>query len=497
MLVGGALFVGLSTRSVVRGVRAMEESLAQERARALVDPLTQLSLRPRLEQLLADTMAQAKDGSRVVVLCLCVHDLAKIGRTFGHRVADALVVQIAARLNDAGRGLAHVGHLGGGTFVVVFSDEIDEESFTLKICQSVGKPLLVEQQPFSVMPVVGIARYPEHGQEASTLVRQAEAAAELAKELPGGRAIYDGRRDREVGEALRMAGRLRAALSQPEGLQVWYQPQVHLASGKVIGFEALARWPDPRGDVSPSQFIPIAEQAGIIGQLTYYVMDKALRDLSRWLRLGQRIQMSVNISTLCFADDRFASHLLRLLNHWGVPARHLMLEITETSGAPLGPAVTDVVQELLQTGVQFSIDDFGTGYCSFDYLKRFPSHALKLDRSFVGNLPDSYWDTAIVAATISLAHETGRIVVAEGVESQEVLEALIQLGCDAAQGFYLSHPLPAGALEQVLGDPGSEEPVGEATVVPPPTVILPPESRSGEEPARTLGESFTATRQAV
>ena len=271
-----------------------------------------------------------------------------------------------------------------------------------------------------------------------------------AKEAGGGHAMFEARLDRFSPRRLSLAGGLRQAIQNGE-IVLYFQPKAELATGNVIGVEALARWEHPRlGLVGPTEFVPIAEQTGLITPLTSYVLDAALGQVRKWMDEGQELTVAVNLSARSFLDAQLAVEIPRLLEKWGVDARLLELEITE-SMLMLDPGRGQATLERLsRIGLTLSVDDFGTGYSSLANLKRLPVDVIKIDKSFVMDMAIDASDAAIVRSTIDLAHNLGLRVVAEGVESHQAWTRLNELGCDLAQGFYVSRPLPAADLGRLL-----------------------------------------------
>jgi EAL domain-containing protein (putative c-di-GMP-specific phosphodiesterase class I) len=271
-----------------------------------------------------------------------------------------------------------------------------------------------------------------------------------AKEGGRGWVLFEPQLDRYSPRRLSLAGSLRAAIADGE-IVLFFQPKAELTTGKIVGVEALARWQHPRlGLIGPSEFVPIAEQTGLIGPLTSHVLEQALRQVRRWSEQGEELSVAVNLSARSFLDAQLAVEIPRLLEATGVDARLLELEITE-SMLMIDPARAKATLERLSAiGLSLSVDDFGTGYSSLANLKRLPVDGIKIDKSFVIDMPHDASDAAIVRSTIDLAHNLGLRVVAEGVESQEAWRRLEDLGCDLAQGFHVSRPVPAEAMTRLL-----------------------------------------------
>ena len=298
---------------------------------------------------------------------------------------------------------------------------------------------------------IGIARYPEHGDEASALMRAADVAMYVAKRAKIGYAVYDPAHDERRQEFLTLLGELRRAVEAGE-LVLHYQPKMSLEDGRVSGVEALVRWRHPqRGFVDPSQFIPFAEQTGYISAITRWVLGKAIEQCGVWERTGLRIRMSVNISARDLQmGDTLVQHVAQSLEAAELPAGMLCLEITESGLMEDPGSAQSTLRKLRELGVATSIDDYGTGYSSLAYIKQLAVNELKIDRAFVAGMEADRRNAAIVRSTIELGHNLGLTVVAEGVETDHELAELRRYGCDAAQGFYFARPMPASSFERWL-----------------------------------------------
>jgi EAL domain-containing protein (putative c-di-GMP-specific phosphodiesterase class I) len=300
----------------------------------------------------------------------------------------------------------------------------------------------------SIGASIGIALCPQHGNDPDTLLRHADAAMYTAKRAHCGQAVYSPDQEHRMAERLEMLTALREAISGHE-LRLYYQPKVDCLSGRVRGVEALVRWQHPvQGIIGPERFIPLAEQTGLIGPLTHWILEAAVRQARAWLDCGLPLRIAVNLSTYDLQDPRLPALLCDLLERHGVPFELLSLEITETALLADPSRALEALNELAARGVEAALDDFGTGYSSLTYLRQLPLHELKIDASFVRGLADASRDRAIVRSTIELGHRLGLSVVAEGVEDATTLDLLAELGCDEAQGYYLSRPLPSDELAE-------------------------------------------------
>jgi diguanylate cyclase (GGDEF)-like protein len=382
---------------------------------------------------------------------LCVIDLDRfkdVNDTLGHLAGDQLLQEVAFRLRQALRASDTVARLGGDEFAVVLPDA-DAQTAMLaaqKVVEALGASLVLEDCEVAVGASVGIAVYPENGGDADTLLRCADVAMYVAKQTRGGYALYAPYQDQSSSERLTLVGALRRAIADDE-LTLYYQPKVDCRSGAVAGVEALVRWQHPQqGLIPPDRFIPLAEQTGLIRPLTRWVLTSAIRQTRAWHDQGLMLSVAVNLSAHDLQDADLPRWVGELLERWNVSAEWLKLELTESALMSDPAQALEVLTALCDLGARIAIDDFGTGYSSLGYLKRLPAHEIKIDRSFVADMAAQERDQAIVRSTIDLGHNLGLAAVAEGVEDQQTLELLGGLGCDLAQGFYLSRPLPAASV---------------------------------------------------
>jgi EAL domain-containing protein (putative c-di-GMP-specific phosphodiesterase class I) len=290
---------------------------------------------------------------------------------------------------------------------------------------------------------VGLALHPEHAATADLLLRRADIAMSVARRQVSGYTWYSSEQDHHSAARLALIPELRRAIETDE-LQLWYQPKLSLAGGRCVGVEALVRWNHPvRGLVPPDQFIPVAEQTGLIRELSDWVLNAALCQQRQWQDLGIRLPVAVNLSMHDLQNPRLPARIAELLQYWRILAEVLQVEITESSLMVDPTRALETVTELRSLGAVIAIDDFGTGYSSLGYLKRLPVDELKIDKSFVQDLAMDEDDLAIVRSTIGLGHELGLSVTAEGVENAAAFSLLRQLGCDVAQGYYIDRPKAA------------------------------------------------------
>jgi diguanylate cyclase (GGDEF)-like protein len=434
----------------------MRSGIAEREGRILKlayeDPLTDLANRSRFSNELERAIVQARSGAhaKLSILMMDLDRFKHVNDTLGHGVGDHVLREVSRRLGDTVTDAECIARLGGDEFAILLECGSDANcsDTARRIIRALESPILYQDQPLDVGTSIGIAHYPEHGRDAQTLVRNADIAMYAAKRTKAGFAIYDPHYDTSQQEHLSLLGELRRAVEQGE-LRLYYQPKVSLHSANISAVEALVRWQHPvRGLVPPSMFIPFAEHTGYIKLLTRWVIREAVRQCGAWLRQDLRLQVSVNISARDLMNRELPAEVSALLAEHGVPPGLLCLEITE-SGFMEDPAnAQKVLDRLAELGVRLSIDDYGTGYSSLSYIMRLPVQELKIDRSFISRMASDEEISTIVRSTIDLGHNLGLKVVAEGVEDQSVWNLLRSLGCDDAQGFFMSKPLPSEALER-------------------------------------------------
>lgn len=426
---------------------------ARIRHMAQHDFLTGLPNRALLEDRLRQAMPLAlRNGSCLAVMFLDLDRFKTINDSLGHQVGDALLRQVAQRLSGCVRVADTVSRQGGDEFVVLLQDlETPEQAASVarKILDVVAEPYAIEGTHLVVTPSVGISVFPQDGQDIATLLRNADAAMYHAK--AAGRnnfQFFTREMNARVRERAAMEARLRRALQSGQGLSLQYQPRIDLATGAVAGMEALLRWHDPDlGAVAPANFIPVAEESGLILPIGEWVLREACRQNRAWQDAGLPVlPVSVNLSAVQCRQAGLEEVVLDALGSAGLAADCLELEVTETSIMHDIEAVGGTLEALRARGIRLSIDDFGTGYSSLAYLKRLPLDRLKIDRSFVRDAPHDADDAAITAAIVGMARTLGLRTLAEGIETESQLEFLRRLGCEEAQGFLFSRPLPPDAF---------------------------------------------------
>ncbi len=427
---------------------------AEKEHQALHDSLTGLANRTlfgrRVQQAIA---AAGSDGASVAVMLMDLDRFKDVNDTLGHHVGDLLLQQIGARLDEALRGSGTMARLGGDEFAVCLpraGDDAAAVAVAGRLQAALCRPFALQGMTLDVGASIGIALCPQHGSDASTLLKRADVAMYAAKTSQSATQVYAPDRDDYSPRRLALVGELRRAIDAGE-LAVHYQPKADLATGAVTGVEALVRWHHPRhGFIPPDEFIPLAEHTGLIHALTRYVLRAALRQCRAWQLAGLHLDVAVNLSARSLAAGDLAGQIRALLDGAGVAASSLTLELTESSIMADPARTTAVLARLSQMGVRLAIDDYGTGYSALSYLKRLPVDEMKIDRSFICNMTGDDNDAVIVRSTIDLGRNLGLRVVAEGVEDDATWTQLRALGCDVAQGYLLTRPLTAARLEDWL-----------------------------------------------
>jgi len=437
-------------RRVIKRTRELASLNQELEHQALHDALTELPNRVLLQDRLQQALLSAQRKQHQLALLITDLDRFKeINDTLGHHYGDLVLQEVSARMRAALRGSDTIARLGGDEFAVllpIIDSEQDAVNAARKLVSAMEKPIVLEDQSFHVGISVGFALYPDHGKDGSTLMRHADVAMYVAKRSTSSYALYDPLEDEHSISRLAMASELRHAIEHKE-LVLFYQPKIDLREGRITGVEALVRWNHPqRGLLSPDEFIPLAEHTGLIRPLTFFVLDEGLHQAYLWHKAGLNLKMAINLSAHHLQDEQLATKVESYMRQWGVPANLLEFEITESAIMDNPVRAMDTLTQLSNMGASLSIDDFGTGYSSLIYLKQLPVDEIKIDKSFVVDMLENAEDLVIVRSTIDLAHNMGRQVVAEGVESEEVLNMLIELGCDMAQGYFISRPVTANIL---------------------------------------------------
>lgn len=443
--------------SVYTDIRQLKDSEAQLEHLARHDPLTQLPNRSLLAINLAHAIELAtRQQQRVALIMLDLDRFKDVNDSFGHQIGDVLLQQVAQRLQQRIRASDTICRLGGDEFTVLVegNPEISAvDHMAEDILQLLKAPFqLPNGRDVIVGASIGISLFPEHGRSPEDLLQQADAAMYRAK--ANGRSCFKYFSDELTLAAERrldLEVRLRRAIESDE-MRVYFQPQIDIASNRIVGAEALVRWQDPnRGLISPIQFIPIAEETGLIKQLGEWILFETCRQGKEWLQQGlPAINLAVNISPVQFRYSNILGSVITALQETGFPAEYLELELTESALMTHETEAAEILNQLRQLGVRLAIDDFGTGYSSLAYLKRFPLDVLKIDKSFVDDIPHKKDDMEIAATIVAMAHTLRLKVIAEGVETTEQLAFLKSQGCDCYQGYLMSPPVPADQFGQLL-----------------------------------------------
>ncbi|HEX3578526.1 MAG TPA: EAL domain-containing protein [Thermoanaerobaculia bacterium] len=439
----------------LRDVTDSRNEIVALKHQAMHDGLTDLPNRMMLFDRLAEALEAARSDRRLIALLLMDLDRFKeVNDTFGHHFGDVLLKQVAFRLRNQLHVDDTVARLGGDEFAIVLTSALDANAVAMtarRILNSLQQPFFVEGQVLEVGASIGIALYPQHGSDARTLMRRADVAMYATKQSNAGFTFHE--RDEpesRVPDQLSLVVEMRTAIERNE-FELYYQPKRHLHSGLITRVEVLVRWNHPRrGLLMPVSFVPIAERTGLIKPMTDWILDKALQQCREWQDAGAPIHVAVNVSAKSLLEETLPSKVQWLLDKWNIDPRFLKIEITESS-IMADPAHALAIMSMLQSmGVRLSVDDFGTGYSSLTHLRELPIDEIKIDKAFVLGMLTSEADAAIVRTVIDLAHNLGKQVCAEGVEDGETLRRLEEMGCDLAQGYFISHAIPAAALMEWL-----------------------------------------------
>jgi diguanylate cyclase (GGDEF)-like protein/PAS domain S-box-containing protein len=450
---------------VINDVTALIRYQEQLEYQANYDGLTRLPNRNLLRDRLQHALVVAqRHQNGVAVVFIDLDGFKNVNDSLGHSVGDRLLAVVADRLARCARATDTVARHGGDEFVVVLSDTSDEQSLIAwmeRVRASISEPVWLDGTELYVGCSMGASLFPQDGEDAETLMKKADLAMYRAKDM--GRntfQFYQPEMNASAGARMNLERRLRRALRDNEFL-LHYQPQVDINSGQIVGVEALVRWRDPEvGLVPPSSFIPVAEESGLIGPLSEWVLREACRQNKAWQDEGlPPARVSVNLSARHFQQRNVAKLVKQVLAETGLEPQYLELELTESTIMRNAEEAVTMLNELHALGIGLAIDDFGTGYSSLSYLKRFPVDRLKIDRSFVSDIGVSNDDETITSAIIALAHSLKMQVIAEGVETSAQLDFLKERACDEMQGFFFAKPLPRDAIPGMLQQGAGAAPV--------------------------------------
>jgi diguanylate cyclase (GGDEF)-like protein len=450
---------------LVRDISERKRSEEQIRRLAYCDSLTGIPNRQAFLETLERELHRSKVGNKkFAVLFMDLDAFKRINDTLGHNVGDHLLKIVSERLRETirpsdlvarGDQSHNLARLGGDEFTILIPD-LDRVENALNVAQRVKdamrRPFLIDGNEIFVTASIGISLFPEDGDDCDSLLKYADTAMYHAKNCGKNNAkLYSSSLTMQIMSHVKLEVGLRKALKNEE-LYLLYQPQIDVRSSEIVGVEALVRWRHPeRGIISPTEFIPLAEETGLIVPIGEWVLRTACIQARQWQKATKRsLRMAVNLSAKQFKDENLAQIVVSALNDTGLDPRLLELELTEGTLMDDARATMATLEQLRAIGVFLSIDDFGTGYSSMNYLKRFDVRALKIDKSFICGLPQDSENAAITRAIIAMAHGLKMIVVAEGVETDEQLLLLEEYGCDLVQGFYLGHPSPQEAITLML-----------------------------------------------
>jgi diguanylate cyclase (GGDEF)-like protein len=448
--------IGLNVDDVTERVNRAESL----RRQALHDALTGLPNRALFDNRLTHAIRAAdRDGRSVGLLLLDLNQFKEVNDTLGHDAGDRLLRIVADRLRTSMRAGDTVARLGGDEFGVLLADDVSPRR-TLRAAERVlacfDQPLAIDGMSLQTGASLGVAMYPDHGQNADEIRKNADVAMYVAKRRGGGIAVYDPIRDQADHDRLHVVSDLRQAIDGDQ-LAIHYQPTVELATGEIARVEALIRWNHPeRGLIPPIEFIDLAEVTGLIRPMTQWILDRSLADLARLRAEHPELGLAVNVSIRNLYEPGFVDSVAAVLQRHDIPGDHLTLELAETQVMD-DPLLADtVLGGLRQLGVRSSVDDFGTGTSSLSDLQSLPVTELKIDTSYVQSMTDSDAAATIVRSIIALGHNLGLSVVAEGVEHNDAMTSLSLLGCDRAQGFVFAAPMPFDELVDHLADARSD-----------------------------------------
>ena len=436
-----------------RLVESLQRQAAENQYLARHDPLTGLFNRSHFRERVTAHLNGDDGAPMAAVMLMDLDRFKEINDTLGHQVGDRMLAEIASRLQAVLPEDVQISRLGGDEFAI-FLPAIervkDAMSRAAYVTEALKRPFMMEDIKIDVAGSIGVTVYPLHGRDVDTLMQRADVAMYVAKRQHTGCELYSPGQDGYSAGRLALAGELREAIERGD-LRVFFQPILDLHEDRVVGAEVLARWDHPvTGPVSPAEFIPLAEHTGLMKPLTSAVLRQAVAQCNTWRQLDPNFFVAVNLSARSLMDDTFPAEIGTILDEEDVPPQGLHLEITESSIMEDPDSAASVLSDLSEMGISLAVDDFGTGHSSLAYLKRLPVDHLKIDRSFVLGMEHDDNDAIIVRSTIELGRNLGLHVVAEGIETTEVQQALIEMGCAFGQGFHIGRPMPADKMSSWL-----------------------------------------------
>ncbi len=430
------------------------------------DKLTDLPVRAlfydRVERAIVAAIDDALEKSvenpkprRLTILLLEIENFKDIYDALGRNNSDLILKQMSTRLQGVSLERDDIARIDSNVFGVLLSELSDTnraDSFAQQIQKTMESPFIVDDMHIGIHSIVGIVHFPEHGEDVDTLVKRAGVALRIAQKSSKGFATYEASYDKHSPMRLTLISELRHAIER-DGLELLYQPKLSIKTGEICGVEALLRWHHPvHGMVSPDEFVPMAERNRMINPLTQWMLRRAFRDCANWHKQGFPVKVSVNLSAKDLNDPELPDLISGVAVAANIKPSWIMLEITESSVMSEPENALGIIKRLHDMGYQFSMDDFGTGYSSLSYLKKLPLTEIKIDKAFVMDILSSENDAAIVKATITLGHNLGLMVTAEGVESKEIMTRLTEYSCDVAQGYFLSKPVSVKDFNQWVSD---------------------------------------------
>ncbi len=456
MLLLGGSGIGLGLLVAFFVVRHTDRQAQLLRHQAMYDNLTGLPNRTLFADRLQQTILIARrEAQPFVLIAMDLNRFKEINDNLGHHAGDQVLRHVAERARNCLRESDTIARMGGDEFTILLPTVTHKEGAEVtarRIIEALKTPLQLGGQTIEISGSLGIAMFPAHADEPLALQRRADAAMYAAKRTHSGYKLYSPELDENADERALLQGDLRRGISAGE-LVLHYQPKIDFGANRISGVEALVRWQHPKlGLLPPDRFLPLAEQTGAIKELTRSVLRMALQQCAEWHAAGMNLSMAVNISALNVQDPDFPDEVADLVSKSTAPASMLEFEITETAVMAEPARAVECIKRLNALGIQIAIDDFGTGYSSMSYLKELLVAKIKIDKSFVKDMAVNHNDAVIVRSTVELGHNLGLKVVAEGVENRHAWDKLKDLGCDAAQGFYLSRPVAAAAFVEWLRD---------------------------------------------
>jgi diguanylate cyclase (GGDEF)-like protein len=446
-------------RRVTKRIRRQMDEIER---RALYDETTGLPNRTLFRDRIDQAIRSARrEQDPAAVLLLDVDRFKEINDALGHDTGDLMLKALGKRLAEVLRESDTLARLGGDEFGILLpkASVDDAQQLAARVHTALEASFALRGLPLEIAASIGIVASPQHGEDADTLLKHADVAMYMAKDAQDETAVYDAEQDTNDAARLALAGELRRGIEGGE-LVVHYQPKAELESGHIVGVEALVRWQHPeRGFVPPNDFISVAERTGLIKPLSRYVLAEAIRQCRAWNEAGLELHVAVNLTIPDLLDLELPDRIAALLEEHGVRAEQLELEITESTILADPFRVRSVLTRLNEMGLRLAIDDFGTGYSSLAYLKRLPVQTIKIDRSFVMGMCEDPSDATIVRSTVDLGRNLGLAIVAEGVESQEIWDALREHGCSLAQGYFIGRPAAPDELAALLAERAPADPL--------------------------------------